>query len=148
MVVEDEERAVDNPTPDDCERGLAEARDLAMKIVLAEGDPMQLANAINWAGWNNRGFAGPSDDPTCPELNEVAVEFVQLADALETPPIDSEAGRPYVPLTQEAARGVPRRESVPGVVRRRRWTSPGALGLENDARLQPQTKLPGLRLIE
>ena len=102
VVVEAEDR-VDNPTPDDCERGLGEARDLAQKIVLAEGDLMQLANAIYWAGWNNGGFAGPSDDPICPELKEVAVEFVQLADALETHPTDSEAGRAYVALTREAA---------------------------------------------
>ena len=71
VVVEDEDRAVDNPSPDDCKRGLGEARDLAQKIVLSEGDPMHLANAICWAGWNNGGFAGPSDDPICPELNEV-----------------------------------------------------------------------------
>jgi hypothetical protein len=103
VVVEDEDRAVDNPTPDDCEHGLAEARDLAQKIVLAEGNPMQLANAIYWAGWNNGGFAGPSADPICPELNEVAAEFVQLAYELETHPIDSEAGRAYVALTREAA---------------------------------------------
>ena len=33
-------RAVENPTPDDCERGPAEAREQARKIVAAEGDPM------------------------------------------------------------------------------------------------------------
>jgi hypothetical protein len=81
--VQPEDRAVDNPTADDCERGLAEARELAEKIVRGDGDPMQLANAIYWAGWNNGGFAGPSDDPLCPELNEVAAEFVQLVDAME-----------------------------------------------------------------
>lgn len=101
--MEDDDRAVDNPTPDDCERGLAEARDLARKIVLAECDPIQLANAIYWAGWNNGGFAGPSDDPICPELNAVAGEFVQLAYELETHPIESDAGRAYVALTREAA---------------------------------------------
>lgn len=78
-----DDRAVENPTPEDCERGLAEARDLATKIVRGDGDPMRLANAIYWAGWNNGGFAGPSDDPVCPELNEVAAEFVQLVDVLE-----------------------------------------------------------------
>jgi len=83
VLVEDPDRAVDNPTPDDCERGLAEARQLAEKIVRGEGEPMQLANAIYWAGWNNGGFAGPSDDPTCPELNDVAATFVQLVDILE-----------------------------------------------------------------
>ena len=103
VVVEHEDRAVENPTPDDCERGLAEARGLAQKIVAAEGDPMKLANAIYWAGWNNGGFAGPSDDPICPELNRVGAEFVQLADALEAHPVDSEAGRAYVALTREAA---------------------------------------------
>lgn len=99
--VDTEDRAVDNPTPSDCERGLAEARDLAQKIVRGEGDPMKLANAIYWAGWNNSGFAGPSDDPICPELNDVAGEFLQLADGLESSV--GEKKEAYLTLTREAA---------------------------------------------
>lgn len=98
-----DDRAVDNPTADDCERGLAEARELAARIVRGEGDPMRLANAIYWAGWNNGGFAGPSDDPTCPELNDVAAEFVQLVDSVVIYP-DKAASKPELEaLIRQAA---------------------------------------------
>ena len=62
---------------------------------------MTLANAIYWAGWNNGGFAGPSDDPICPELNEVAGEFVQLAYGLENATADNLEA--YSALTRDAA---------------------------------------------
>ena len=102
VLVEHDDHAVDDPTVEDCERGLAEARTLAQKIVLGEGDLIKLANGIYWAGWFNGGFAGPSDDPVCPELGDVAAEFVQLAYALERP-ANEESDRVYVALTREAA---------------------------------------------
>jgi hypothetical protein len=106
--VEDDDGAVDTPTLEDCERGLAEARTLAQKIVRGEGDLIKLANGIYWAGWNNGGFASRSgdpvrsDDPVCPELNAVAAEFVQLAYALEHP-ANENAKRVIVALTRKAA---------------------------------------------
>jgi hypothetical protein len=106
--VEDDDRAVDEPTLEDCERGLAEARTLAQKIVRGEGDLIKLANGIYWAGWNNGGFASRSgdpvrsDDPVCPELNDVAAEFVQLAYALEHP-ANEDAKRVIVAASRKAA---------------------------------------------
>jgi len=106
--VDDDDRAVDEPTLEDCERGLAEARALAQKIVDGEGSLMKLANEIYWAGWNNGGFASRSgdpvrsDDPVCPELNHVAANFVQIAYALEHP-ADEDAKRVIVASTREAA---------------------------------------------
>jgi hypothetical protein len=106
--VEDDDRAVDAPTLEDCERGLAEARTLAQKIVRGEGDLIKLANGIYWAGWFNGGFASRSgdpvrsDDPVCPELNDVAAEFVQIAYALERP-ANEDAKRVIVALTRKAA---------------------------------------------
>lgn len=102
MLVEDDDRAVDEPTLEDCERGLAEARTLAQKIVVGEGNLMKLANEIYWAGWNNGGFAGPSDDPVCPELNDVAAKFVQIAYALEHP-ANEDAERVIISATRKAA---------------------------------------------
>lgn len=102
VVVDHDDRAIDEPTAEDCERGLAEARALARQIVLGDGDLFKLANGIYWAGWLNGGFAGPSDDPVCPELNEVAAEFVQLSHALENP-ADEESYRAIVALTRAAA---------------------------------------------
>ena len=106
--MEDDDRAVDAPTLEDCERGLAKARALAQKIVRGEGDLIKLANGIYWAGWFNGGFASRSgdpvrsDDPVCPDLNEVAAEFVQLAYALERP-ANEDAKRVIVALTRKAA---------------------------------------------
>ena len=98
----DDDRAVDEPTLEDCARGLAEARTLAQKIVAGEGNLARLAGGIYWAGWNNGGFAGPSNDPVCPELNHVAGEFVQIAYALEHP-ANEDAERVIVALTRKAA---------------------------------------------
>jgi hypothetical protein len=67
-----------------------------------EGDLARLANGIYWAGWLNGGFAGPSSDPLCPALQEVAGEFVQLAYALEHPK-DEESARAFAALTRDAA---------------------------------------------
>lgn len=106
--MEQDDRAVDNPTTEDCERGLAEARALAQKIVLGEGNLARLANGIYWAGYLNGGFASRSgdpvrsDDPVCPELNDVAAEFVQIAYALEHP-ASEEAERAIAALTRKAA---------------------------------------------
>ena len=102
MLVEDDDRAVDEPTSEDCERGLAEARTLAQKILAGEGNLARLADGIYWAGWNNGGFAGPSNDPVCPELNHVAATFVQIAYALEHP-ADKDAMRVIVTATRKAA---------------------------------------------
>jgi hypothetical protein len=106
--MEEDDPAIDHPTADDCERGLAEARTLAQKIVDGEGELRHLADGIYWAGYMNGGFASRSgdpvrsDDPVCPELNEVAAEFVQLAYALEHP-ANEESKRAYAALTREAA---------------------------------------------
>jgi hypothetical protein len=108
VLVEDDDRAVDEPTSEDCERGLAEARTLAQKIVAGEGNLARLADGIYWAGWNNGGFASRSgdpvrsDDPVCPELNHVAAQFVQIAYALEHP-ADKDAMRVIVTATRKAA---------------------------------------------
>jgi hypothetical protein len=101
VLVGDEDRAVDYPTAQDCERGLAEARDLARKIVSREGDPAHLANGIYWAGYLNGGYALPSHD-LCPELGELASEFVQIAYGLERPE-SQEAKRAYALRAREAA---------------------------------------------
>ena len=108
VLVQDDDRAVDDPTPEDCERGLAEARTLAQKIVVGEGNLMKLANEIYWAGYFNGGFASRSgdpvrsDDPVCPELNDIAANFVQIAYALEHP-ANEDAKRVIVAATREAA---------------------------------------------
>jgi hypothetical protein len=104
LQVEGEDRAVDDPTPEDCERGLAEARDLAQKIVRGEGDPLRLADRIYWAGYLNGGFAGPAGQPTCPELNEVAGEFVQFTANIHIAQDKAEATRVAIAEIREAAK--------------------------------------------
>ena len=124
MFVDGEDRAVDYPTAENCECGLAKARSLAWKIVLGEGDPAHLANGIYWAGYLNGGYALPSHD-LCPELGDVASEFVQIAYGLEHPK-NEEAKRAYVIRAREAAeaflagRSLPEWEvTIDGIPRRR-----------------------------
>ena len=97
--VGDENRAIDNPTPQDCERGLAEARDVAEKIIRGEGEPLRLADGIYWAGYLNGGFAEPVSDPVCPELNDIAGEMVQLTASIHI-------AQDKVAATQEAVASI------------------------------------------
>ena len=98
-----EDRAVDDPTPEDCERGLAEARELAGKILRGEGDALRLADSIYWAGYLNGGFAGTADKPPCPELNDVAATFVQFTAYIHVAQNKAEATREAIAEIREAA---------------------------------------------
>ncbi|HEY1455317.1 MAG TPA: hypothetical protein VGG31_02375 [Candidatus Dormibacteraeota bacterium] len=99
----DDPRSVDHPTPDDCERGLAEARDLAQRIVGGEGDALRLADAIYWAGYLHGGFADEPGGPACQELGDVAGEFVQLTASVHISKNYSEATRKAALRIREVA---------------------------------------------
>jgi len=99
----DDDRAVDDPTPEDCERGLAKAREIAGKIVRGEGDPLKLADGIYWAGYLNGGFAYRDGEPVCPQLNEIAGEMVQLTAWPHVAPDRVEAEREAAAEIREVA---------------------------------------------